>query len=207
MTAAGPSALERFERHLAGEAGRSAATREAYLADARLLLELAGATPLEALTPRAIRGCVRQLRQRGHDPRSIARRLSAWRAWFRLLRREGWWRLTRSPASRRRVPRRSCRGRSASMRRPASSTRSTRTNRWRGATVRSSNWPIPPACGCPSWSAPTWPISKRPARCCGYWARAARRAPCRSARPRARRSIPGWPSAARWRGRASRRCS
>ncbi|WP_028447191.1 tyrosine recombinase XerC [Chitinimonas koreensis] len=89
MTAAGPSALERFERHLAGEAGRSAATREAYLADARLLLELAGATPLEALTPRAIRGCVRQLRQRGHDPRSIARRLSAWRAWFRLLRREG----------------------------------------------------------------------------------------------------------------------
>jgi integrase/recombinase XerC len=80
--------LERFERFLTGEHGKSAATRAAYLADARLLLELAGERRLEELDPRDIRACVRQLRQRGHDARSIARRLSAWRKWFTVLVRE-----------------------------------------------------------------------------------------------------------------------
>ncbi|PHV12365.1 tyrosine recombinase XerC [Chitinimonas sp. BJB300] len=80
--------LARFERYLTGEHGSSAATRSAYLADAQLLLDLAGDCPLDRLTARDIRGFVRQMRQRKHDARSIARRLSAWRTWFRLLVRE-----------------------------------------------------------------------------------------------------------------------
>ncbi|MBV8656782.1 MAG: tyrosine recombinase XerC [Burkholderiales bacterium] len=86
--AAGLSALDRFARYLSGEKGKSPATRDAYLADAQLLLTLAGDTPLDALGPRDIRGFVRQMKQRGHDARSIARRLSAWRTWYRVLMRE-----------------------------------------------------------------------------------------------------------------------
>jgi integrase/recombinase XerC len=82
------SPLERLERYLTGERGKSAATRSAYMADARLLLELAGERALDGLMPRDIRGFVRQMRQRGHDARSIARRLSAWRAWYAVLMRE-----------------------------------------------------------------------------------------------------------------------
>lgn len=80
--------LERLERYLTGEKGKSAATRTAYLADARLLLDLAGAKALDTLTPRDIRGFVRQMRSRKHDARTIARRLSAWRGWYALLMRE-----------------------------------------------------------------------------------------------------------------------
>jgi integrase/recombinase XerC len=82
------SPIDRLERYLTGERGKSAATRAAYLADARLLLELAGEQPLQDLTPRDIRSFVRQMRQRGHDARSIARRLSAWRSWYTVLMRE-----------------------------------------------------------------------------------------------------------------------
>lgn len=81
------SPLERFERYLTGE-GRAAHTRAAYLADAQLLLDYAGETPLAALTARDIRAYVRQMKLKDHDHRSIARRLSAWRSWFRLLARE-----------------------------------------------------------------------------------------------------------------------
>ena len=82
------AALARFARYLSGELGRSPATRDAYLADAQLLLTLAGERPLASLTPRDIRGFVRQMKLRGHDARSIARRLSAWRTWYRVLMRE-----------------------------------------------------------------------------------------------------------------------
>ncbi|MDN3578670.1 tyrosine recombinase XerC [Chitinimonas viridis] len=80
--------LERLDRYLTGEQGKSPATRAAYLADARLLLSLAGDTAMENLTPREIRGFVRRMKSQGHDHRSIARRLSAWRGWFKLLVRE-----------------------------------------------------------------------------------------------------------------------
>ena len=80
--------LERLDRYLTGEQGKSPATRAAYLADARLLLALAGDTAMENLTPREIRGFVRRMKSQGHDHRSIARRLSAWRGWFKLLVRE-----------------------------------------------------------------------------------------------------------------------
>ncbi len=80
--------LERLDRYLTGEQGKSPATRAAYLADARLLLTLAGDTAMENLTPREIRGFVRRMKSQGHDHRSIARRLSAWRGWFKLLVRE-----------------------------------------------------------------------------------------------------------------------
>ncbi|QDQ26759.1 tyrosine recombinase XerC [Chitinimonas arctica] len=80
--------LERLDRYLRGEHGRSAATRSAYMADAGLLLTLAGDTDLAALGSKDIRGFVRRMNSQGHDPRSIARRLSAWRAWFKLLMRE-----------------------------------------------------------------------------------------------------------------------
>ena len=104
------SPLERLERYLTGERGKSEATREAYLADARLLLELAGDTPLAALTPREIRGFVRQMRQRGHDARSIARRLSAWRSWYQVLMREAGYTLNpvetvKAPRAERKLPR------------------------------------------------------------------------------------------------------
>lgn len=82
------SPLERLDRYLSGEQGRSVATRAAYLADAKLLLEFADATPLDTLTANDIRSFVRRMKQQGHDHRSIARRLSAWRTWFRLLMRE-----------------------------------------------------------------------------------------------------------------------
>jgi integrase/recombinase XerC len=102
--------LERLERYLTGERGKSEATRDAYLADARLLLELAGDTPLDALTAREIRGFVRQMRQRGHDARSIARRLSAWRSWFQVLIREAGYTLNpvetvKAPRAERKLPR------------------------------------------------------------------------------------------------------
>lgn len=80
--------LARLERYLTGERSKSPATRAAYLADAQLLLELCGDKPLAQLELRDIRGFVRTLHRRGQDPRSIARRLCAWRAWFRLLMRE-----------------------------------------------------------------------------------------------------------------------
>lgn len=80
--------LERLDRYLTGEQGKSPATRTAYLADAQLLLTLAGDTAMENLTPREIRGFVRRMKSQGHDHRSIARRLSAWRGWFKLLVRE-----------------------------------------------------------------------------------------------------------------------
>ncbi|GAB3260798.1 tyrosine recombinase XerC [Chitinimonas naiadis] len=82
------SPLERLDRYLTGEQGKAAATREAYLADAELLLRFAGDTALDALTVREIRSYVRQMKLQGHDHRSIARRLSAWRSWFKLLVRE-----------------------------------------------------------------------------------------------------------------------
>ena len=104
------SPLERLERYLTGERGKSQATRDAYLADARLLLELAGDTPLDTLTPREIRGFVRQMRQRGHDARSIARRLSAWRSWYQVLMREAGYTLNpvetvKAPRAERKLPR------------------------------------------------------------------------------------------------------
>jgi integrase/recombinase XerC len=80
--------LERFARALQGEGGKSAATRAAYLADAALLVELLGDMPVERATQAEIRACVRRLHGQGMAPRSIARRLSAWRAWFRVLVRE-----------------------------------------------------------------------------------------------------------------------
>jgi integrase/recombinase XerC len=80
--------LERFARALQGEGGKSAATRAAYLADAALLVELLGDIPIERATQAHLRACVRRLHAQGMDPRSIARRLSAWRAWFRVLVRE-----------------------------------------------------------------------------------------------------------------------
>lgn len=82
------SPLERFDRYLSSEQGRSAATRSAYLADARLLLELADDIALDALTAKDIRSFVRRLTLQGQDKRSIARRLSAWRTWFKLLIRD-----------------------------------------------------------------------------------------------------------------------
>lgn len=80
--------LERLARYLSGEHGKSAATRSAYLADAQLLLELCEGRSLESLVPRDFRNFIGVMHKRGHDARSMARRLSAWRGWYRLLMRE-----------------------------------------------------------------------------------------------------------------------
>ncbi|MBS1154396.1 MAG: hypothetical protein H6R07_320 [Proteobacteria bacterium] len=81
-----------FQRHLIGEGGVSAHTLAAYGRDLALLQELAaGRSCAAALSPVDIRGFVRKLASRGLSGRSIARVLSAWRAFYRIMARDFSW--------------------------------------------------------------------------------------------------------------------
>lgn len=64
-------------------------TLDAYAEDLRHLGEFAGAAELASLTGHDIRRALASLRAQGFAPKSLARRLSAWRGLFRHLAREG----------------------------------------------------------------------------------------------------------------------
>ena len=79
--------LDAFSTHLAT---RSAHTRGAYVRDVARLCELAGALPLAKLERPQLMRFVATLHGRGLSGRSIARTLSAWRAFYRfLIERDG----------------------------------------------------------------------------------------------------------------------
>ncbi len=84
-------ALAHYARHLTGEKGASPHTRLAAERDLALLTELAGKAELAGLTPVEIRSFVRQLSARGLSGRSIARVLSTWRSFYRVLCRDASW--------------------------------------------------------------------------------------------------------------------
>ena len=71
-----------FQSHLAAERNYSPATVAAYGREMAVLRGLAGAQPLDSLRPADIRTFAARLHQKGLQPRSVARALSAWRTFF-----------------------------------------------------------------------------------------------------------------------------
>ena len=82
IAAANAEALAAFA---AGLATRPAHTRKAYLRDVTVLAELAGAASFATLTRAQLMRHVAALHGRGLSGRSLARMLSAWRAFYRFL--------------------------------------------------------------------------------------------------------------------------
>jgi integrase/recombinase XerC len=74
--------FDAFARHLGA---RSPHTREAYLRDVTQLMTFAGATPAAKLARPQLMRFVATLHGRGMSGRSLARMLSAWRAFYRFL--------------------------------------------------------------------------------------------------------------------------
>lgn len=97
-------ALAHFARYLAGEHTASDHTRKAYGDDVARLVRYAKDKPLDALTPTEVRGFVRQMRSGGLSPVSIARVLSAWRTFYKIMQRDLGW--TASPLAGIRPPKR-----------------------------------------------------------------------------------------------------
>jgi integrase/recombinase XerC len=82
MPDANAKVLARFDEHLAS---RPATTREAYRRDVGALAELAGERPLVSLKRPELARFLATLHGRGLSGRSLARMLSSWRAFYRLL--------------------------------------------------------------------------------------------------------------------------
>jgi integrase/recombinase XerC len=74
--------MDAFATHLASRAPH---TRNAYLRDVAQLVTLAGATPVARLARPQLMRFVATLHGRGLSGRSLARTLSAWRAFYRFL--------------------------------------------------------------------------------------------------------------------------
>lgn len=74
-----------FLAALAHERNASAHTLAAYRLDLCTLQQLADSRPLAALAPADIRRFAMQLHSRGQSARTIARKLSAWRSFYRWL--------------------------------------------------------------------------------------------------------------------------
>ncbi|MEP7329863.1 MAG: tyrosine recombinase XerC [Betaproteobacteria bacterium] len=70
-------------------ATRSRHTRDAYVRDASQLLTVAGDAPIATLQRAQLARCLASLHGGGLSGRSLARMLSAWRAFFRLLLERG----------------------------------------------------------------------------------------------------------------------
>jgi integrase/recombinase XerC len=98
-----PSA-ERFLAELAEQRRVSPHTLAAYRRDLALLQAGAGARPLAALQFPDLRRQAMRLHGRGLSPRSVARTLSAWRAYYRWLARRG--ELAADPCAGLKAPRR-----------------------------------------------------------------------------------------------------
>lgn len=80
--------LDGFLAQLRQERRLSIHTAAAYSRDVRMLLELAAQAPLQDLQIHQIRRFVAQLHGRGLGGRSLARLLSAWRAFYAYLARD-----------------------------------------------------------------------------------------------------------------------
>ena len=79
-----------FLSYLAAERNYSPATVDTYGRDVKVLAQLAGNRPADSLKPADIRSFAARLHQKGLQPRSIARALSAWRSFYRwACRRQG----------------------------------------------------------------------------------------------------------------------
>ena len=100
MNAAGP--VEDFLSHLAVERRTSAHTLDAYRRDLSALREWAGARDLLELRADEIRAFVASEHRRGLSPKSLQRRLSACRSFYRWLLKLG--RIAASPAETIRAP-------------------------------------------------------------------------------------------------------
>ena len=83
-----PPYLGGFLAQLRQERRLSVHTATAYSRDVSMLLELCGKTPLQDLQVHQIRRFVAQLHGRGLGGRSLARLLSAWRAFYAYLARD-----------------------------------------------------------------------------------------------------------------------
>src|SRR5690606_15387947 len=79
---------DRFLGRLRTEGGRSPRTIQAYRAELAVLGELAGGRPPAEIREADTRHWVARSALGGLGPRSVARRLSAWRGFFDWLRRE-----------------------------------------------------------------------------------------------------------------------
>lgn len=77
-----------FLAHLIAERRLSRHTVQGYGRDVGILLQLADTTPLSELRPHHIRRFIAVLHGRGLSGRSLARALSAWRAFFNYLARD-----------------------------------------------------------------------------------------------------------------------
>ena len=83
------ASVERFLAELAHQRRASPHTLTAYRRDLALLAAGAGERPLAALQSHELRRQAMRLHGRGLAPRSVARALSAWRAYYRWLARRG----------------------------------------------------------------------------------------------------------------------
>ncbi|MFN4148400.1 MAG: tyrosine recombinase XerC [Rhodocyclaceae bacterium] len=79
--------VERFLAELAHQRGLSPHTLVAYRRDLALLASGGGGQPLESLQTHDLKRQAMRLHGRGLSPRSVARTLSAWRAFYRWLAR------------------------------------------------------------------------------------------------------------------------
>jgi len=101
--AADPS-VEQFLAELAHQRRASAHTLAAYRHDLALLQAGAGDKPLAELQAHELRRTAMRLHGQGLAPRSVARTLSAWRAYYRWLARHG--QLAADPCAGLRAPKR-----------------------------------------------------------------------------------------------------
>jgi len=81
--------IDGFIAHLRAERRLSANTAEAYRRDLEALLQDGGELPLACMTPVQLRRTLARQHASGLGGRSLARRLSAWRSFFRWLQKRG----------------------------------------------------------------------------------------------------------------------